>query len=165
MFEAKHRNGYANVAWLLAKWMKKKGVGSQAESRICCGQFIMRIARGRIFLTEDVLRGLSAPIYCRALDATTLMELIDADGRLIRGDIQPAAPRAAEHRDQRASMQDLYDKIGGIEIRQDAIERMLYKQSYHLDKYAGVFEGMAGAYDVTLQGAYNPSEYAQPQYD
>ncbi|GJY40427.1 hypothetical protein Tco_0427697 [Tanacetum coccineum] len=146
-FEAKHRNGYANVAWLLAKWMKKKGVGSQAKSRICCGQFIMRIARGRFFLTEDVLRGLSAPIYCRALDATTLIELIDADGRLIRGDVQPAAPRAAEHRDQRASMQDFYDKMGGMEIRQDAIKRMSYKQSYHLDKYAGVFEGMAGAYD------------------
>ncbi|GJZ29642.1 hypothetical protein Tco_0574289 [Tanacetum coccineum] len=28
MFEANHQNGYANVTWLIAKWMKKKGVGT-----------------------------------------------------------------------------------------------------------------------------------------
>ncbi|GJT61262.1 hypothetical protein Tco_1004795 [Tanacetum coccineum] len=136
MFEAKHRNGYANVAWLLAKWMKKKGVGSQTESLICCGQFITRIARGRNMLNEDVHRSLSAPIYCRALDATTLRELTDTDGRLIREAAEPAVPRAAAPRNQRASMQDLYDTMG-------------------------VFEHMAGVYNVPLQG----QEYAQPQYD
>ncbi|GJU13319.1 retrotransposon ORF1 [Tanacetum coccineum] len=116
MFESKHQNGYANVAWLLAKWMKKKGVGSQTESLICCGQFITRIARGRNLLNEDVHRSLSAPIYYRALDATTLRELIDTNGRLIRKAAEPAAPRAATPRDQRASMQDLYDRMGGMEI-------------------------------------------------
>ena len=31
MLEAKHQNGYANVAWLIAKWLKRKRVGSQKE--------------------------------------------------------------------------------------------------------------------------------------
>ncbi|GKC02182.1 hypothetical protein Tco_0993792, partial [Tanacetum coccineum] len=39
------------------------------------------------------------------------------------------------------------------------------RQSYHWDMYHGVFEHMAGVYSVPLQGAYNPSGYAQPQYD
>ncbi|GJZ72556.1 hypothetical protein Tco_0636702 [Tanacetum coccineum] len=37
MFEAKHQNGYANVAWLMAKCLKRKGVKSQRDSMICCG--------------------------------------------------------------------------------------------------------------------------------
>ncbi|GJY00325.1 hypothetical protein Tco_0357343 [Tanacetum coccineum] len=44
MFEEKNQDGYANVAWVMAKWMKKKGDGSQRESMICCGQFITRMA-------------------------------------------------------------------------------------------------------------------------
>nr|GEV73114.1 hypothetical protein [Tanacetum cinerariifolium] len=28
MFDAKHQNGYANVAWVITKWMKKKGAGT-----------------------------------------------------------------------------------------------------------------------------------------
>ncbi|GJU38850.1 hypothetical protein Tco_1191807 [Tanacetum coccineum] len=31
--------------------------------------------------------------------------------------------------------------------------------------YAGVFEHMAGMYDIPVHGAYNPPGYAQPQYD
>ncbi|GJR23778.1 hypothetical protein Tco_0972305 [Tanacetum coccineum] len=71
------------------EWMKKKGVGSQAESLVCCGQLNTRIAR----------------------DAITLRELIDTDSRLIRQDAEPAAPRAAAPRKLRASMQDLYDGV------------------------------------------------------
>nr|GEW70360.1 hypothetical protein [Tanacetum cinerariifolium] len=65
----------------------------------------------------------------------------------------------------RASMQDSYERMGNMEIRQGAIERMSYRQSYHWGMYAGVFEHMAKVYSVDLQGAYNPPEYAQPQYD
>ncbi|GJW82013.1 hypothetical protein Tco_0145988 [Tanacetum coccineum] len=54
---------YANVAWLFAKWMKKKGDGTQKDSQICCGQFITKLARKCMVLTEDVVRSLSAPIY------------------------------------------------------------------------------------------------------
>ncbi|GKC26281.1 hypothetical protein Tco_1033575 [Tanacetum coccineum] len=62
-------------------------------------------------------------------------------------------------------MQDLYDRMGSMEIRQEAIERMKYRQSYRWDKYQGVFEHMAEVYSVPLQGAYNPPGYAQPPYD
>ncbi|GJX75145.1 hypothetical protein Tco_0313740 [Tanacetum coccineum] len=105
MFDARHQNGYANVAWVIARWMKRKGAGTQKESQICCGQFISELARKCRVLTEDV---------------------------------------------------DLYDKMGRMEIRQEAIERMEYMQSYHLDRYQGVLEHMAGVYSVPLQGAYNP---------
>ncbi|GKC90740.1 hypothetical protein Tco_1151389, partial [Tanacetum coccineum] len=56
-------------------------------------------------------------------------------------------------------------KMGRMEIRQEAIERMEYRQSYHWDRYQRVFEHMAGVYSVPMQGAYNPPCYAQPQYD
>ncbi|GKB82174.1 hypothetical protein Tco_0949069, partial [Tanacetum coccineum] len=162
MFEARHQNGYANVAWLIAKWMKKKGAGTQKDSQICCVQFITKLARKCRVLTEDFVRSLSAPIYCKDLDKTTLRDLIDSDGNLILEDPQPGVPRVGIPRPPRASMQDLYDRMGRIEIRQDAIESMEYMQSYHWDRYHGVFEHMAGVYSVPLQGAYNPPGYAQP---
>ncbi|GJX20591.1 reverse transcriptase domain-containing protein [Tanacetum coccineum] len=138
MFDAKHQNGYANVAWLIARWIKRKGAGTQKESQICCGQFISKIARKCRVLTKDVVRSLSAPIYCRDLDTITLRDLIDSEGKLIPEDPQPGVPRVGIPRPPRASMQDLYQ---------------------------GVFEHMAGVYSVPLQGAYNPPGYAQPQYD
>ncbi|GJW52776.1 hypothetical protein Tco_0096861, partial [Tanacetum coccineum] len=42
MIGAKNREGYANVAWLIAKWIKRKGVETQKESMICCRQFMTR---------------------------------------------------------------------------------------------------------------------------
>nr|GEV96654.1 hypothetical protein [Tanacetum cinerariifolium] len=61
MFEAKHQNRYANVAWLIARWIKRKTVGSQKES-------------AELFECSD---------YSRALETTMLKELIDSKGRLI----------------------------------------------------------------------------------
>ncbi|GJY96767.1 hypothetical protein Tco_0513677 [Tanacetum coccineum] len=127
--------------------------------------FISKLARKCRVLTEDVVRSLSAPIYYRDLDTTTLRDLIDFDGKLIPEDPHPGVPRVGIPRPLRASMQDLYDRMGSMEIRQDAIERMEYRQSYHWDRYHGVFEHMAEVYSVSLQGAYNPPSYAQPQYD
>ncbi|GJX54253.1 retrotransposon ORF1 [Tanacetum coccineum] len=140
MFDARHQNGYENVAWVIAKWMKKKGAGTQKESQIRCGQFIYKLARKSRVLTNEVLRSLSALTYYRDLDTTTLRELIDSEDRLIPEDPQPGVPR-------------------------EAIERMEYRQSYHWDRYVGVFEHMDGVYSVPLQRAYNPPGYAQPQYD
>ncbi|GKA75423.1 hypothetical protein Tco_0781801 [Tanacetum coccineum] len=134
MFEDRHQNGYANVAWVIAKWMKRKGAGSQKDSQICCGQFISKIARKSKVLNEEIVRTLSTPVYCRDLDRTTLRELIDSKDRLI-----PDIPDDDEE-----------------------IERMEYRQSYHWDWYQGVFEHMAGVSNVPLQGAYNPPGYAQP---
>nr|GEY98380.1 hypothetical protein [Tanacetum cinerariifolium] len=111
MFDARHQNGYTNMAWLIARWMKRKG----------------------------------------------------AEGRLIPEDPQPGVSRFAIPRPPKALKQDLYDRMGNMEIRQGVIERMCYTQSYHWDKYAGVFEQMARVYSVPLQGAYNPPRYAQPQ--
>ncbi|GJT74552.1 hypothetical protein Tco_1041277 [Tanacetum coccineum] len=125
-------------------------------------QFISKIARMSKVLTDDVIRSLSATIYCRDLDTTPLRDLIDSEGRLIPENPQPGVPRVGIPRPPRASMQDLYDRMGRIEIRQKAIERMEYRQSYHWDRYQGVFEHMVGVYNVPLQGAYNPPGYAQP---
>ncbi|GJQ97730.1 hypothetical protein Tco_0008869 [Tanacetum coccineum] len=69
--------------------------------------------------------------------------------------------RDAILRPPRASMQDLYARMGSMEIRQGAIERMAYRQSYQWDRYARVFEHKAKVYNVLLQGAYNPPRYAQ----
>nr|GEX94662.1 hypothetical protein [Tanacetum cinerariifolium] len=82
-------------------------------------------------ILRDVVRSLSAPIYCKDLYTTTLRDLIDSDGKLIPEDPQPGVPRVGIPRPPRASMQDLYDEMGRMEIRQDAIERMEYRQSYH----------------------------------
>ncbi|GJY80926.1 hypothetical protein Tco_0493677 [Tanacetum coccineum] len=142
MFDARNQNGYANVAWLISRWMKRKEAGSQKESMICCGQFIMKIAKRKNLLSEEVLNSLSALIYCRALDTTTLRELIDSEGRLIPEAPKPGVPRVVIPRPPRASMQDLYERMGSMKIRQGEIERI-----------------------VPLQGAYNPPGYDQQQYD
>ncbi|GKD25885.1 hypothetical protein Tco_1232099, partial [Tanacetum coccineum] len=85
-------------------------------------------------------------VYCRDLDRTTLRELIDSEDRLIPDipvdDVQRVAAQRAP-RVQRALMQDLYERMGSMKIRQEAIERMEYRQSYHWDRYQGVFEHMA----------------------
>ncbi|GJY00746.1 hypothetical protein Tco_0358898 [Tanacetum coccineum] len=82
-------------------------------------------------LTEDVVRSLSALIYCRDLDTITLRDLIDYEGKLIPEDPQPGVPRVGIPKPPRASMHDLYDRMGRMEICQEAIERMEYRQSYH----------------------------------
>ncbi|GKF25532.1 hypothetical protein Tco_0081426, partial [Tanacetum coccineum] len=58
-------------------------------------------------------------------------DLIDSDGKLIPGDPQPSVPRVGIPRPLRASMQDLYERMRRMKIRQEAIERMEYRQSYH----------------------------------
>ncbi|GJY30693.1 putative reverse transcriptase, RNA-dependent DNA polymerase [Tanacetum coccineum] len=88
-----HEYWYANVAWLIARWMKRKRAGTQKESQICCGQFISKIAKKCKVLIEDVVRSLSASIYCRDLDTITLRDLIDSEGKLIPEDPQPGVPR------------------------------------------------------------------------
>nr|GEY04553.1 hypothetical protein [Tanacetum cinerariifolium] len=131
MFDATHQNGYANVAWVIVKWMKRKGARTQNESQICYGQFISKLARKCRVLTEDVVRSLSTPIYCRDLDTTTLRDLTESNGKLIPEDPKPSVARYGIPRPPKASMQDLYDRMGRMEIYQKAIEHMEYRQSYH----------------------------------
>nr|GFB67592.1 hypothetical protein [Tanacetum cinerariifolium] len=103
--------------WLVPKDDWRKEVGSQKDSMICCGQLITKIAKKMGLLTDEVLNSLSAPTYCRALDTTTLRELIDFEGRLIPKDPALGVPRVAIPRGPRPSMQDLYDHMGSMEIR------------------------------------------------
>ncbi|GJW36916.1 hypothetical protein Tco_0059836 [Tanacetum coccineum] len=127
MFEDRHHNGYANVAWVIAKWMKRKGAGSQKDNQICCGQFISKISRKSRVLIEEIICSLSTPVYCRDFDRTTLREFIDSEVRLIPDIPVDDVPRVAAQRAQRIqrdSMQDLYERMGSMEIRQEAIERM-----------------------------------------
>ncbi|GKA14005.1 hypothetical protein Tco_0693651 [Tanacetum coccineum] len=62
-----HQNGYANVAWLIARWMKRKGAGNQRESMICCGRFIMKIARKARVLSDEGKLIPEAPRYLELL--------------------------------------------------------------------------------------------------
>nr|GEU42457.1 hypothetical protein [Tanacetum cinerariifolium] len=73
-------------------------------------------------LTKDVVKSLSALIYCRDLDTITFRDLINSDGKLFPENPQPGVPRVGIPRPPRASMQDLYDRMGRMEIRQETIE-------------------------------------------
>ncbi|GJY93536.1 hypothetical protein Tco_0509318 [Tanacetum coccineum] len=79
-------------------------------------------------LTKDVVRSLSAPIYCRDLDTITLRDLINSGGRLIPEDPQSGVPNVGIPKPSRASMPDLYDRMSRMKIRQEAIERMEYRE-------------------------------------
>nr|GEV55926.1 hypothetical protein [Tanacetum cinerariifolium] len=106
--------------------------------------------------------GCSQDAKSRDLNTKMLRDLIDSDGKLIPEDPQLGVPRVSIPKPPRASMWDLYNRRGRMEIRQEAIEHMKYRQSYHWDMYHGVFEHMAGVYSVPLHGAYYPPGYAQP---
>ncbi|GKE24448.1 hypothetical protein Tco_1435960, partial [Tanacetum coccineum] len=78
--------------------------------------------------------GVIGYVMIRALDTTTLRELIESEGRLIPEALEPGVPSVAILRPPRASMHDLYKRIGSMEIRQGAIERMSYREPItHLD--------------------------------
>ncbi|GJX38171.1 hypothetical protein Tco_0251474 [Tanacetum coccineum] len=153
------QNGYANLTWLIAKWMNKKGVGTKRESLIYCGQFVTRITKRLGILSNEVLNGLSAPTYYRTLDANILRELIGSNRRLIPEEIAPRIPRVATPRAPRPTTSDLYDKISQLETRIGEIERMTRMQSYHSDLYARVLEHIALHFRVTLRDPYNPPNY------
>ncbi|GJZ18533.1 retrotransposon ORF1 [Tanacetum coccineum] len=163
MFEANHQNGYANVTWLIAKWMKKKGVGTQRESLICCGQFVTRIAKRLGVLSDEVLNGLSALTYYITLDANILRELISSNGRLIPKEIAPSIPRVVTPRAYCPTTSDFYDKISQLETRIGEMERMTRRQSYDFDRYDRVLERMASHYGFTLRDPYNPPDYFEQQ--
>ncbi|GJR30936.1 hypothetical protein Tco_1107168 [Tanacetum coccineum] len=114
-------------------------------------------------LTDDVLDGLRAPIHCRSLDATTLKELIGPDKRLIAEDPAFVVPRFAMPRPLRLTLQDLSDRMSRMEIQQGVLERMSRRPSYHSDRYASVFEFMAGHYGVPLDRNYAPLDYDKQQ--
>ncbi|GKF11032.1 hypothetical protein Tco_0048958, partial [Tanacetum coccineum] len=92
---------------------------------------------------------------------------LDEDGFSVyfQGGLRSVDHFNAQWKSRVLSDKDLYERMGSMEIRQGAIKRMSYRQPYHWDRYAGVFEHTAEVYSVSLQGAYNPPRYAQPQYN
>ncbi|GJZ45739.1 hypothetical protein Tco_0593335 [Tanacetum coccineum] len=85
------------------------------------------------FNAQDYWLSISREDNLEDLDTDYIRDLIDSKGKLIQEDLQPGVPRVGITRPLRASMQDLYDRMSRMEIRQDAIERMDYRQSYHWD--------------------------------
>nr|GEV06631.1 ribonuclease H-like domain-containing protein [Tanacetum cinerariifolium] len=120
------------------------------ESLINYEEFVTRTTKRLGILSDEVLNGLSAPTYCRTLDANILRELISSNERLIPEEITPSIRRVATPRAPRPTTSDLYDKISQLETRLGKIERMTHRQSYHSDKYARVLEHIASNYEVTL---------------
>nr|GEZ00176.1 hypothetical protein [Tanacetum cinerariifolium] len=47
-------NVYFERAWVIVRWMKRKGARTQKESQIYCVQFILKLARKCRVLIEDV---------------------------------------------------------------------------------------------------------------
>ncbi|GJU16771.1 hypothetical protein Tco_1144737 [Tanacetum coccineum] len=92
------------------------------------------IAKRAYLLTGEMLDGLSALVYCRPLDTTTLRELIGSNGRLIAEEPAPGDPRVAAPRRPRHSIFDLYDRMGRMEIQQGELERMSRRLSYHFNR-------------------------------
>nr|GEW49352.1 retrovirus-related Pol polyprotein from transposon TNT 1-94 [Tanacetum cinerariifolium] len=66
-------------------------------------QFMQSFATSFI-RSMNLMKSLSAPIYCIDLDATTLRELIDSEGSLIPDDPQPGVHRVGIPRPLRASI-------------------------------------------------------------
>ncbi|GJT65547.1 hypothetical protein Tco_1017027 [Tanacetum coccineum] len=89
MFEDRHQNGYANVAWIARK------------SRV---------------LTEETMRSLSTLVYCRDLDRTTLRELIDSEDRLIPKIPVDDVPRVAAQKALRVQYQGVFEHMAGVYI-------------------------------------------------
>ncbi|GJR50642.1 DNA-directed DNA polymerase [Tanacetum coccineum] len=55
--------------------------------------------------------------------------------------------------------EDLCDRMGNMEIHHWTLEWMARRQLYHTDRYARLFEYMAGQYQSPLQGDYAPPSY------
>ncbi|GJV94788.1 hypothetical protein Tco_1546365 [Tanacetum coccineum] len=70
-------------------------------------KLITKTARKMRLLTNKVLNSLSSPTYCRALDTTTLRELIDFEGRLIAEVPAPGVPCVAIPRGPIPSMHEM----------------------------------------------------------
>nr|GEY34107.1 hypothetical protein [Tanacetum cinerariifolium] len=62
-----------------------------------------KIQENDLWLLKDVVRSLSALIYCKDLDTMTLRDLIDSDGKLIPEDSQSGVPRVGPKVTKRTS--------------------------------------------------------------
>ncbi|GJU35030.1 DNA-directed DNA polymerase [Tanacetum coccineum] len=95
----------------------------------------------------------------RSLASTIRSPILRVLQKMITYGPAPGVPRVAMSRGLHPSMQDLYDRMGNMEIRQRTLESMAHRQLYHTDRYARLFEHMAGHYGYTLLGDYEPPRY------
>ena len=73
MFEENHQHGYANVAWLIATWMKEEGTKSQ----ILCGQLVTKLGRNLGILTNEVIQSFKTTIQMKVSDSKVFGQLIN----------------------------------------------------------------------------------------
>nr|GEW23883.1 ribonuclease H-like domain-containing protein [Tanacetum cinerariifolium] len=75
-------------------------------------------------LRREEIKKIDRGITIIYLNTTTFRNLIDSDGKLVSKDPQPSVPRVGIPRPPRASIQDLCNRMGRMEIRQEAIEHL-----------------------------------------
>ncbi|GJX11491.1 hypothetical protein Tco_0201350 [Tanacetum coccineum] len=67
-------------------------------------EFVTKLGKKLQLLTNEILDRLTALIFFRSLDATTLTEMIEPDGRLIAEDPAPGVPRFSISRPLRLTL-------------------------------------------------------------
>lgn len=142
MFEGRNNVCYANVVWVIARWMKKKGKGTQEGSKIICGQFVTRIARRMKLLNDDTLSSYSTPTPCKKLNDTTLREFIGSDGKLVVEDPAPGVARLVPPKRHRPNVMEIYQKLGEVERRKAALEELGRWNEYHWKRFTPLFDGL-----------------------
>ena len=153
LFEKQNMGEYANVSWVMAHWLKKKGKGSQGDSELMCGHLITRLAKGLNVFTEENMATYSAPIAYKAFDHVTLRDLLDDRGKL-KPDV--AGPRIVRPPPPpRSRGNNVMEKIEGIETRMGVLEKKVDRILYHSDKYVLVMEELGKAHNIAM-GDYNP---------
>ena len=137
MFEEKHQHGYANVAWLIASWMKKEGT----KNEILCGQLVTKIGRNLGILTNEVIQSFKTTIQTKVIDSKVLGHLINNKEKSVEEAVI-----------EKARMDHLEEHI-------KKIEGILKRQSYQLDRYAHVLESIGKQNGIAFEEPYNPPGY------
>nr|GEY76262.1 hypothetical protein [Tanacetum cinerariifolium] len=140
-------------------------------------EVIMKIAKKMGLLTDEVLNSLSAPTYCRALDATTLREPIDSNGKLIVEDPAPGMKRkgAGTQKESQICCGQFISKLARKcrELTEDVV-RSLSAPICCRDLDTTTLRDLIDSDGKLIpddpqlgmpKEAYNPPGYAQPQYD
>ncbi|GKB59315.1 hypothetical protein Tco_0915501 [Tanacetum coccineum] len=116
MFEANHQNGYANVTWLIAKWMKKKEVGTQTLNANILRELI--IQHGRLIFHEKRFTSIPRVVTPRAQRHTT-SDLYDKISQLVTriGKIERMVHRQSYHSNRYARVLEHIASHLGVTLR------------------------------------------------
>ncbi|GJY88312.1 hypothetical protein Tco_0502940 [Tanacetum coccineum] len=130
MFDARHQNGYANVAWLIARtlWITTSNVLSNELGLIEFQGFKVgqkAIVNPSVKTEFAVLNFSCRDRLCRRVVIDLSLPSLYVISRLAL--LFTVIKVEDLERTPRASMQDLYERMGNMEIRQGAIERMSHR--------------------------------------